>query len=299
MHDVDRLKTELGGYLKNFKKAVWLLFDNIDKGWSPHGITSDDLTIVRCLLEATRKLERDLRSREIDAHTLIFLRVDVYEHLLRETSDRGKESKVILDWNDGELLREMMRRRFVFNEPSRDAAFQDVWSRICVRYVDGEESFQYMVDRSLMRPRYLINLLSYCKSHAVNLRHSRIELDDIERGLQNYSSDLVAEIGLEIRDVLPEAEDVLYCFIGVTRTISRPEVERCLAAGGFVEAGVIERVVEILFWYGVLGMWISEEESVYIYDVNYDSNLLRRMVRKEATPVYAINAALWRGLGIK
>ena len=70
-----------------------------------------------------------------------------------------------------------------------------------------------------MRPRYLINLVSYCKSHAVNLRHSRIEVDDVERGLLSYSSDSVAEIGLDRRDVLPEAEDVLYCLVGVTRVI--------------------------------------------------------------------------------
>ena len=299
MHDVDRLKRELGEYLRSFKKAVWLLFDNIDKGWSPHGITPDDLTIVRCLLDATRKLERDLSSRPIDAHSLIFLRVDVYEHLLRETSDRGKESKVVLDWNDGELLREMMRKRFVFNEPSPGLDFQEVWSRICVRYVDGEESFQYLIDRSLMRPRYLINLVSYCKSHAVNLRHSRIEVDDVERGLQSYSSDLVAEIGLEIRDVLPEAEDVLYCLVGVTRVIAGQELEKCLQAGGFGDRGLMARIIDILLWYGVLGIWISDEESTYIYDVNYDANLLRAMDRKRTARVYSMNPAMWKGLGIK
>jgi hypothetical protein len=43
---------------------VWLLVDNLDKGWPTRGTTSEDILIVRSLLDATRKLQRQLgRSR--------------------------------------------------------------------------------------------------------------------------------------------------------------------------------------------------------------------------------------------
>lgn len=271
-HDVDRLRRELVEYLR-FKKSIWLLFDNIDKGWSAHGIDSDDLTIIRCLLEATRKLERYMRSREIDAHTLVFLRVDVYDHLLQETPDRGKESKVILDWTDADLMRELLRKRFVFSQASATASFQEIWRRICVAYVKGEESSQYLIDRSLMRPRYLINLIGACRSHAVNLRHSRIEEGDIERGLKNYSSDLIAEIGLEIRDILPAAENVLYSLIGVNRVFREDELDQFLSRAEFENAS-LATIKDLLLFYGVIGVWRSDDESVFIYDRNYDVNLL-------------------------
>jgi len=159
-------------------------------------------------LEATRKLERHLQRNEIDAHTLVFIRNDVYELLVEETPDRGKETRAVLDWTDRDLLREI-RRRLVFSGLSDEHTAGEAWLAICTSHVKGEESSQYLIDRCLMRPRCLIDIINYCKSFAVNLRHQRIEAEDIEKGLNAYSTDLVFEVGLEIRDILPEAEDLL------------------------------------------------------------------------------------------
>ena len=59
----------------------------------------------------------------------------------------------------------------------------------------------------------LIDLVNHCRSFAVNLSHQKIESEDLVKGLQAFSSDLVVDIGYEIRDVMPEAENVLYAFI--------------------------------------------------------------------------------------
>ena len=56
------------------KNSLWLLFDNVDKGWPTHGIQGEDLVIIRALLKATRKLERQLRRGDFDCRTLVFLR---------------------------------------------------------------------------------------------------------------------------------------------------------------------------------------------------------------------------------
>ena len=114
VHDVRELRRLIVAYLA-LKDSLWLLFDNIDKGWPTHGIQEEDLVIIRDLLEATRKLQRQLERDDIDCRTLVFLRNDIYEILLERTPDRGKESKVTLDWTDPDLLRELLRRRFVFS----------------------------------------------------------------------------------------------------------------------------------------------------------------------------------------
>src|SRR5262249_31250931 len=158
---------------------LWLLFDNLDKGWPTQGLTHDDVLVIRSLLEATRKLERDLSRNDIDAHSVVFLRNDVYELLVEETPDRGKESKVFIDWNDPDLLRELLRRRLVFGGLVTDLSFDKAWQAICVSHIDGEETSQYLIDRSLMRPRGLIVLVKYCRGYAVNLGHNQIEVEDI------------------------------------------------------------------------------------------------------------------------
>ena len=165
-------------------------------------------------LDATRKLQKQLEREDIDCRTIVFLRNDIYELLVKNTPDRGKESKVTLDWTDPDLLRELLRRRFVFSGVDEAATFDDTWRSLAVSHVGGEESSQYLIDRCLMRPRALIDLVNHCKSVAINLRHSRIAESDLLKGVSAFSTDLVTEIVLEIQDVLPEAEDLLYEFLG-------------------------------------------------------------------------------------
>jgi len=212
-HDVKSLKNEVLSYMKH-KDILWLLFDNIDKGWPTTGLEHEDLIIIRALIESTRKIEREFGKFSIDVNSIIFLRNDVYELLVRETSDRGKEANVILDWTDPDLLRELVRLRIISNNIEEDIPFKSAWLRIFTSHYNGEESSQYLIDRSLMRPRFLLDLINQCKSFAVNLNHSIIEEDDIKKGLEAYSSDLLADIHYEIDDISPGNGESLYAFIG-------------------------------------------------------------------------------------
>ena len=52
-HDIRKLYEALIRYLL-LKEEVWLLFDNIDKGWNVEGISAEDIVILRCLINASR-----------------------------------------------------------------------------------------------------------------------------------------------------------------------------------------------------------------------------------------------------
>lgn len=298
VHDVGRLRGHLEDYLR-FKKAVWILFDNLDKGWPANGIERQDLLLLRCLQDAARKVERQLHARGIESHTFLFLRQDVYDLLLEETSDRGKEARVNLDWTDTEMLRELLRRRLVYNGAPIAAPFLDIWRDICVSYFDGEESSQYLLDRCLMRPRYLLNLVNYCRSFAVNLGHPRIFPEDIIRGMSAFSDELVKEIGYEIRDVAADMEDVLYAFIDVDPNLAPGEVRECLRNSGFPD-GRHGEIIETLLWYGVLGLFTPANEApVYIHNVNYNMKVLQGISAREKELLYVLNPAFWKGLAVK
>ena len=297
-HDVNKLRDQVVEYLR-LKKGLLLLFDNLDKGWPTHGLTETDIVILRALLEATRKIEHQLQRRDVDCKTLAFLRNDVYELLVSESPDRGKEGRVALDWSDSDLLRELLRRRMLYsNLPDRP--FEALWRLICVSHVRGEESSQYLIDRSLMRPRGLIDLVNHCRSFAVNLSHSKIEIDDVEKGLKAFSSDLVVDIGYEIRDVMPDAESVLYAFIGESQTIPADELNSLLTKGG-IKTEKIPEIISLLLWYGVLGVKRLDGSVTYIYDVNYDMPILKGIIRKieENGLVFVVNPAFVQGLQIR
>jgi hypothetical protein len=296
-HDVSRLRTQVLDYLR-FKDSAWLLFDNIDKGWPTHGIRPEDLIIIRTLLEAAVKIERELSRRGIDAHTVLFLRNDVFELLVEETPDRGKEAKVGVDWTDPDMLRELVRRRLVFSGMPEGKSFDELWRAVCVGLFRGEETSQFLIDRSLMRPRALLDLINHCRSGAVNLGRARIESDDIEKGLRLYSTDLVREISLEIRDVFPKGEDVLYAFIQAPSRMSQEQLGAALQPLRLSGAEE-ERLFEILLWYGVLGLVRPDGEAEYIHSLSYDMRLLKGKIRRvEGTAQFAVNPAFWPALGI-
>jgi hypothetical protein len=65
VHDIRELRGQIERYL-SFKAGLWILFDNLDKGWSAHGLAPEDLPIIRCLLDATRKMEQSLQTKGVD-----------------------------------------------------------------------------------------------------------------------------------------------------------------------------------------------------------------------------------------
>ena len=75
--DIRTLDKAVSDYLRE-KDAVWLLIDNLDKGWPVHGTTPADIMIVRALLEATRKLQRQMEENDVEFKCLVFLRTDIY-----------------------------------------------------------------------------------------------------------------------------------------------------------------------------------------------------------------------------
>jgi hypothetical protein len=297
MHDIRQLRTQIERYL-TFKSGLWILFDNLDKGWSAHGLTDDDLLIIRCLLDASRKIEQTLQRGGIECHTIVFLRNDIYSLLVEATPDRGKETRASLDWSEPELLRDMLKRRLVYNGLDRKASFEELWRMIAVSLVDGEESSQYLIERSMMRPRFLLNLIGHCRGYAINLGHEKIQADDIRRGLDAFSTDLIYDIDLEIRDVLPFAEDVLYTFFGQSARLSEQDINVLLSQK--FNPHQRQKLVNILLWYGVIGVIRQDGSDAFIYSVNYDMKRLTALIllMPPEQRTFCINPAFWLGLEI-
>ena len=234
---------------------------------------------------------------------MIFLRNDVYELLVDESPDRGKESRVSLDWSDTDRLREFLRLRFISNGMPKETNFQSAWNSICVSHINGDETSEYLIQRSLMRPRYFLTLVNHCKSNAVNFRHTKISEKDIEKACETYSADLVNEIGLEIRDVFSNAEDILYYFIAKPSFLTISDVKEILRESIKNEKD-IDRLIEILFWFGFLGVRSNknrEMRDLYIYDVLYDMKKMKRLCNnfQDTSLIVTIHSAFWPFLEIE
>lgn len=297
--DVTSLRRALVEYLKT-RDGLWVLFDNIDKGWTPSGIDALDVLILRCLLDASRKLERALQEDGIEAHTLIFLRNDVYELLLDSMADRGKDQKVLVDWRDRDALKELIHLRIESSLDGSATSFDELWGKIAARHVGGEDSIQYLLDRCLMRPRYLLDLLNQVRGVALTLGHEKITSDDIRKGVEFFSSDVVQDTDLELRDVLPKHSGILYAFIGASTPLAEDDAKILMIVAGMPEDSVDE-ILRLLLWYGFFGVQNEAYEPRFIYDMQYNVKTYGAYSRKrisEGSPL-VINAAFWSALDIK
>lgn len=291
------LRTALADYLTH-KQQVLVLFDNLDKGWSYMGIESGDILILRCLIDAARKVQRQMRRADVQLTCIVFIRNDIYQLLMDSSPDFGKESRASLDWSDPDLLREVLRKRLVqtFDE---GISFADVWGLVCVSHYEGQETSQYLIERSLMRPRNLIKLVQYCKGCAVNLDHDRIDSDDIAKGLRSYSNDLLLEADRELKDVEPSAEDLLYEFVGESPEVSEDGLRSLLGSRGISEERM-PSVIDCLLYLGFLGLRIGSDEPRYIHEFGYDLKILNSLHRKNLDrSSFVLNPAFWPALGVQ
>lgn len=296
--DLKKLRDAIISYLQ-LKEQIWLLFDNIDKGWPSSGLVKEDLIIIRTLVDASRKLQREFSRSKIELFPIIFIRNDVYDLLIESTSDRQKEAKVNLDWVDPDLLREVIRLRIIASLDGGKENFDELWRSICISHYKGEETSQFLIDRCLMRPRFLINLINQCLGFAVNLNHKKIEEDDIEKGLGSFSVDVLTDISYEIRDVFKEAENIMYVFLTSKANLSHEELRNIIAESEISE-DLIEKVIEILLWYGFLGLKLNNQDVKYIFNLNYNMQLLKGLIKKNKDNfTYSINPAFWPSLMIE
>ena len=297
-NDIKEIRTLISNYLQR-KNSVWVLFDNLDKGWSTRGVDDVDAITLRCLVDAGRKVEREMHKEGHEVHCVVFVRNDVYDHLMRNSPDYGKELRATLDWNDADMLREMLRLRLVSSlKGDQDQYdFHTVWHEVCASHYRGEETSAYLIDRSLMRPRNLLKIFNHCRGFATNFNRTKIDQVDIEKGMKTYSADLLEELDRELSDVFPEARDLLYHFLDTPAAVTREQLTSVFESANINPDGH-ERVLDFLLYYGVLGVQASGHEY-FIYAVNYDLRVLKiRATRGEQSTRYVLNPAFWPTFGI-
>ena len=291
--DINPLSTTISEYLRVSKKEdVWMLFDNIDKGWPVTCATPEDIMIVKCLLEATRKIQRQFESRNIEFHSVVFIRNDIYQHLILDPADRGKETAVLLDWNDPELFKDIILRRIVYST-GLDKPFNVVWPHFFETHIDGEESFSYILDRTLMRPREVLRFTRESINTAVNRGHERVTQADILQAEQTYSEDLLVDMTLDLRDVSPGYADIPYAFIGSKAILSQDEVKQHLADVN-VAPDELGNAIDLLLWFGFLGIYVGTDEERYSFQFQHD---VKKLQSTSKHIVYCIHPGFRKALG--
>jgi energy-coupling factor transporter ATP-binding protein EcfA2 len=280
----------------NPKYPITFLFDNIDKGWPATGVQREDVTIVRLLVESLDKVRSDLSAKGREFHSLVFVRHDVYDLMMDQTSDRGKSGQVSIDWTDRAKLTQVIFRRLQVGLGDKRSSMAELWHRIFPRTVLQRESLNYFIDHSLMRPRFLIDLIEGAIANGINRGRRTIEEADCIDAVRQHSLTLVDDFGFEMRDVSGISSDVLYGLLGASKSEHKSVIGDRFIKGGFTEE-TADMAIRLMFWYGLIGIEEEDGRGKYIYDYLYNmKRLTAEAAQRGENPLLVINPALHVGL---
>lgn len=283
--DIRSLADAVAEYVAAERSELWLLMDNLDKGWPTRGASREDMLILSGLLDAARSLERQMGKRDVDFHCLVFIRTDILEQLHRFNADRGKESAISLDGDDIEVFREILRRR-ICASTDLEGDFPTVWGQIAEPTVGTQDSFSYIVERTMMRSRDMLVFVEQALEAATNRGHARVSSDDIRHAEEGYSDSALLLLAYEIEETTDDLADAIYSFHGCPEEMDLEEVKiRLLSAS--IDEERHDSAVELLLWFGLLGIKrkrSGEEEFAYQAQFNL-RKLLHPVEQDEASLV--------------
>jgi hypothetical protein len=277
----------------DFFDEIVVLVDDLDKGWPPLQVERHDVSTIKHLIEVLNRIQRDLSRRSLSFKHIVFLRSDIYERLVEETSDRGKYNVIKVDWSDPEQLRHLLWERVTSSLDS--SHHEDAWRAVNPEVAPGLSAIDELIESSLRRPRFLIDLMERTLSFAINRGHAFVTDDDVREGRRQMSLYLVSDFAYEMRDIAGTPEDIFYSFIGSSDLLTEQEVGEIIRP---LDLNMnTDKVIELLLWYGFLGVIDSQNRPVFIYDRAYDYRRLEAERGEISDDVlYAINPAFLLGL---
>lgn len=114
----------------------------------------------------------------VNVSLAVFLRGDIYSHVVKFAREPDKINVLAIDWNQEELPLRIIEERYLAVRPDGTQP-EELWEKFFCPTVRRIETRRYILGRILHRPRDIITLCNAAILHAVNGRRSRIEEEDV------------------------------------------------------------------------------------------------------------------------
>jgi hypothetical protein len=287
--EIRPMREEVLRYLQ-LKGIVCFLFDNLDRFWTPTGFAEIDALIIIGLVECLQDITKRFARANVDFHWAIFLRSDVYEFVVRGMADYGKLASTSAEWNDRELLLRMFELRVLHGFGENPPSWNTVWSAVSVPTVGDRNTLDFLLDASLMRPRYLIRLFETARRRAVTLGRDKIEEADYKIGLEELGWQVLEDFDRELADVVPDAEELLFelAQLGACTSLSKL---RNVIRKKVTDAATLEAVIDVLIWTGCIGV-CTPDRIFYISDCGFKRPFMRAMIHNDEDDYVAFHPTL-------
>ncbi|WP_242396235.1 P-loop ATPase, Sll1717 family [Anaeromyxobacter oryzisoli] len=309
----------LDAVLDDPQKPYYVLIDRLDENWIEDRFR---YLLVRALLETVRDF-RKVRNAKI----VVALRRDLIDRVFKLTRDAGFQQEkyesiyLRLDWSERELV-ELLRARLGYLLKKRGVRDVPDVSDLLPKYIDQLPALEYIVSRTLRRPRDAIQFMNCCIEQAID--RSAISVDNVRQAEGVYSPARLRAIADEWAADYP----TLLRHIGILKNrqalfpleeISDSDVaESCLrfaisdeasppcplgaaalaTANGLVSPSVFRAMaLDVFYRTGIIGLKLEKHEGI---EWAYAGHKSISSAEQELPGVrVAIHQGFWRTLGVR
>lgn len=239
LEEVEPLLDDLNAVCSTRQAIV--LVDELDRGWDA---SEDAIAFVAGLFQAAVAVN----NRVPNLRVIISLRKELYDNIpaLYEDAQKIRDLIETIEWDEPQIL-ELIARRIAHSFPdirgswhektnvpeeTRQANYHEIWNLVFADTLDYRKtkSFNYMIDRTLYRPREIIQFCSDVRQKGIDIRHSPpFNYGVISSAEHGYSEARLKDIAAEYRLQYPGLLSVFETFRGKAYNITRDELEvHCL-----------------------------------------------------------------------
>ena len=243
------------------QNSIYVIVDELDRGWDA---SEDARCFVAGLFQAATKMNEIHDERHFRVY--LSLRQELYDNIPELYQDAQKHRDLVeqISWDEASLNDLVCRRikHSLVEFKKRDNA--DAWSAVFATTLEYRKtnSFNYIVDRTLYRPREIIE---FC-TRAVEAAQSTgtpIGYQVISEAERAYSAERAKDIASEYRYQYPGLLGVMERFRAKRYTLDRDELEELLMqaicdvapkteAATWLADLEVERLIQILWQIGFL-----------------------------------------------
>lgn len=235
--------------------------DELDRGWDA---SEDAKAFVAGLFQAVVSINELTPSLRV----LVSLRMELYDSIpsLYEDAQKYRDVMEVISWDEMSLL-QLIGKRIEHTVPGlRRSSYGECWNSVFAETLDYRQakSFNYLVDRTLHRPREMILFCTICLEESRKGQSWPIDYSVISKAELVYSEERTKDIVAEYRFQNPGLLSIFDAFRGRPYTISRSELEAlCLSinTGG----------------YGIdkLAKWTIGQDPEYLIEILWRLGFLR------------------------
>lgn len=186
-----------------------------------------------------------------------------------------------------------------------DRTVEEAWYGIFCRQVGEEDTISHIINRTLLRPRDVLQFCNRCLEEAQNQRHDYIQEDDILNAEGSYSDDKTLDLVREYEISHPDLIELLGLFRGLPEEIGELKITEIIEkarsdpkileeTGGWINNYSIERLIEFLYDIGFIGVKSKDGDFVYSCNTSLEKATLDglQMVQYEALEQVALTLTM-------